>query len=129
MAIRAQSQYPLVAEKVLVGGVDVAAQGTYDLFDLPGGAMIVGGWYEVVETFTGTGTIAIQIDDGSTQTTINAADAGGATGTGALDSNVPTATLSVPHTVQAVVATADLTDGKARVYVQYVLTGRAPEAG
>lgn len=125
---RAQSQYPLVAETILVGGTDVAATGTYDLYDLPAGAVIVGGWYEVVETFTGTGTIAIQIDDGTTQTVINAADAGGATGISALSAGLQP-TLTVPNTVQAVVATAALTDGKAKVYVEYLLEGRAHEAG
>lgn len=129
MAIRAKSQYPLVAEAILRGGDNVAAQGTYDLFTLPAGATIVGGWYETVDTFTGTGTIAIQVDDGTTQTTLNAADAGGTAGIGVLDTNALLATFTVPHTVQAVVATADLTDGKAKVYVQYILEGRAHEAG
>ena len=125
---RAQSQYPLVAEAILNGGDNVAATGTYDLFDLPAGAVLVGGWYEVVDTFTGLGTIAIQIDDGTSQTTINAADAGDSAGIAALSAGIQP-TLTVPNTVQAVVATAALTDGKAKVYVQYLIEGRAHEAG
>ena len=129
MAIRANSQYPLVAEAVLNGGTDLTATGTYDLFTLPAGALVVGAWYEVVDTFTGTGTIAIQVDDGTTQTAITAASAGDSAGTTESSTNVPLATFTVPHTVQAVVATAALTDGKAKVYVQYLIEGRAHEAG
>lgn len=129
MAIRANSQYPLVAEAVLNGGTDLTATGTYDLFTLPAGAIVVNAWYEVVDTFTGTGTIAIQVDDGTTQTAITAASAGDTAGTTASSTNVPLATFTVPHTVQAVVATAALTDGKAKAYVQYFIEGRAHEAG
>ena len=128
MSDRLDCQYPLVAEVILNGGDNVSAVGTYDLGVIPAGAVIVGGWYAVVDTFTGTGTIAIKIDDGTTQTSLNAADAGDAAAIGALDTGLQT-TLAVPHTLQAVVATAALTDGKAKVYVQYLIEGRAHEAG
>lgn len=125
---RAQSQYPLVAEEVLDGGTQLTAAGTYDLCTLPAGAVIVGGWFEVVSTFTGTGTIAIQIDDGTTQTTLNAANNGDSAGISALSAGLQP-TLATAHTLQAVVATAALTDGQAKVYVQYLVEGRAHEAG
>lgn len=126
---RASSQYPLVAEEILVGGDTLTSAGTYDLCTLPAGAIVVSAWYEVVEAFTGTGTVAIQVDDGTTQTAITAANNGDSTGTTASSTGVPLATFTVPHTLQAVVATAALTDGKAKVYVQYFIEGRAHEAG
>lgn len=125
MAIKnASRQYPLVAEVIVEGGTDLTATGTYEAIDLPAGATIIGGYYEVIDTFTGTGTVAVQVG----ATVLAAADAGNSAGiTEFGTTHLPT--LTAADTVDLVVATAALTDGKAKVSVMYVIEGRAHEAG
>ena len=118
-------QYPLVAEAAILGGTEVAAQGTYEAIDLPPGATITGGFYEVTTTFTGTGTVAVHVG----AVVLGVANDGDALGVfpfAVAGYDIPTTTAA--DTVDAVVATADLTDGVGRIVVEYVIAGRAHEA-
>ena len=118
-------QNVLAAEVSFAGGTDVTSTGTYEAIDLPSGAMICGAQYEVTETFTGTGTVAIQV---GTEVLL-AANVGNALGvTTAAEADIDVPTLTAPDTVDVVVATAALTDGAAKVVVFYTIEDRATEA-
>lgn len=118
-------QNVLAAEVKFAGGTDVAATGTYEAIDLPVGALICGAQYEVTSTFTGTGTVAIQVGS----EVLLAANAGDALGvTTAAEAGIDVPTLTAPDTVDAVVATAALTDGAAKIVVFYTIEDRATEA-
>jgi hypothetical protein len=118
-------QYPLVAEAAVLGGSEVTTAGTYEAIDLPGGATITGGFYEVTTAFTGTGTVAVQLG----ASVILAANNGDATGVFPfLEAGLDSVTTTAPDTIDVVVATATLTDGVGRVVVEYVIADRAHEA-
>ena len=120
-------QYPLVAEAAILGGVNVTtvALSPYEAIDLPPGATITGGFYEVTTAFTGTGTVAVHVG----AVVLGVANDGDALGVfpfAVAGYDIPTTTAA--DTVDAVVATADLTDGVGRIVVEYVIAGRAHEA-
>lgn len=118
-------QNVLAAEVTFSGGTDVTTTGTYEAIDLPAGAMICGAQYEVLETFTGTGTVAVQIG----AQVLLAANNGDALGVStAAEANLDVPTLTAPDTIDAVVATASLTDGKGKIVVFYTIANRATEA-
>lgn len=118
-------QNVLAAEVIINGGTDVTTAATYEAIDLPVGALICGAQYEVIDTFTGTGTVAVQVGS----EVLLAANNGNAAGvTTAAESDIDVATLTAVDTVDAVVATATLTDGKAKIVVFYTIEDRASEA-
>ena len=115
----------LAAEVTFNGGTDVTSTGTYEAIDLPVGALICGAQYEVLDTFTGTGTVAVQVG-AAVLLAANNGDAAGVTTAAEGDIDVPT--LTATDTVDVVVATAALTDGQAKVVVFYTIADRATEA-
>lgn len=119
-------QYPLVAEAAVLGGDEVTVTGTYEAIDLPAGATITGGFYEVTTAFTGTGTVAVHLSGA----VVGVANNGNATGVfpflvADLDGLT---TTTAADTVDAEVATATLTDGVGRIVVEYIIADRAHEA-
>jgi len=120
-------QYSLFAEVAILGGVNVttAALSPYEAIDLPAGATVVGGFYEVTTAFTGTGTVAVHLGS----QVIGIANDGDATGVFPfLEAGLDATTTTAADTIDAVVATATLTDGVGRIVVEYVIAGRAHEA-
>jgi hypothetical protein len=117
-------QYPLYAEAAITGGTNVTIAGTYEAIDIPAGATIIGGFYEVTTAFTGTGTVAVKVGTA----VIGIANTGNALGVFPfLEAGLDTATTTAADTVDAVVATATLTDGVGRIVVGYVIADRSNE--
>jgi hypothetical protein len=120
-------QNPLIAEIAILGGVNVTttALSPYEAIDLPAGATIIGGFYEVTTVFTGTGTVAVHVGS----TVVGIANDGDATGVFPfLEAGLDVPTTTAADTVDAVVATATLTDGVGKIVVEYVIADRATEA-
>lgn len=116
----ASRQYPLVAE-VAFAAADIPAVAVYEAIDLPGGAMVTGGVFEVITTDAGGGTVKVQI--GSTEL-LAATATSAASRTFITETDVIT---TAADTVDVEVETAVLTTFAGRLIIEYIIDGRANE--
>ena len=122
MAITKDSgrQYPLVAI-IDLNFTNIPAIAVYEAIDLPGGAMVTGGVFEVITVDSGSGTVKVQI---------GAVELLAATSTAAASRTFITETdvvTTAPDTVDVEVETAVLTTFVGRLIIEYVMTDRANE--
>jgi hypothetical protein len=116
----AARQYPLVAE-VRFDAADIPAVAVYEAVDLPAGAVVTGGVFEVITTDAGGGTVKVQI---------GAVELLGATATSAASRTFITETAvatTAVDTVDVEVETAVLTTFAGRLTIEYIIEGKANE--
>jgi len=103
-------------------GNDVAVQGTYPAIDLPEGAIVVGGYLNIIGATTAT--VDVNIGDGGSTTRYASAVDGAATGVTAL--TVTGYQYTVADTVDVTITVADpAAAGSAEVVVEYIVANRA----
>jgi len=113
-------QYSLVAE-VGFDAVDIPAVAIYEAIDLPAGAMVTGGVFEVITTDAGGGTVKVQI--GSTEL-LAATATSSALRVFITETDVVTTAVD---TVDVEVETAVLTTFAGRLIIDYIIEDKADE--
>jgi hypothetical protein len=113
-------QYPLVAE-VGFTFAEIPAVAIYEAIDLPAGAIVTGGVFEVITTDAGGGTVKVQI--GSTDL-LAATSTAAASRTFITETDVVTTAVD---TVDVEVETAVLTTFAGRLIIEYIIEDRATE--
>lgn len=126
ISISADRQYPLTASVEINFG-DVTPAGAYEAFDLPSGAVVVGGEI-IVDTAFNSSTNTLSLGDASSATRYaNAVNTQTPARTALTLTGFKT-TGSQPNLIATSASTgATPTAGKVRINVSYIVTGRAQE--
>ena len=113
-------QWPLVAE-IGFTFAEIPAVAVYEAIDLPAGAIVTGGVYEVITADAGGGTVKVQI---------GAVELLAATSSAAASRTFITETavvLTAVDTVDVEVETAVLTTFAGRLIIEYIIEDKANE--
>lgn len=116
----AARQWPLVAE-VRFDYADIPAVAVYEAIDLPAGAVVTGGVYEVITVDAGGGTVKVQI--GAVELLV-ATSSAAALRVFITETDVATTAVD---TVDVEVETAVLTTFAGRLVIEYIIEDKANE--